>query len=690
MTDTIERETTYLLERGHPYPFGAMPTENGVNFALASKRATWVTLCLWNAHGEKLVATFALDARQHRTGDVWHAHVRGIKAPLVYGYRVGGPSEKYYRFDPETVQLDPYAKALLPPSAWGERKAPFRGVVLPHVAFDWEGDLPLQRPREELVIYEAYLRGFTQHPSSSVTQPGTYLGFIEKIPHLVELGITAVEFLPIFAFDENTNPFKDPETEKPLLNVWGYSPLSFFTPMPSYANANPTESAASAPLLEFKALVKALHSAGISVILDVVYNHTGEELNGKLPASLQRLDYPAYYYTDANGHPLDFSGCGNSLNGNAILMKELILASLRYWVTEMHVDGFRFDLASVMNRGKHGRPLGTSPLVEAISQDPILAHTLLIAEPWDAAGMYQVGAFYPQEDRWSEWNGKYRDSARQFLNGIGSWRGEFATRLSGSQDLYGHCRRPASSINFITAHDGFTLNDLFTYTHKHNDANGEKNRDGTSDNYSWNCGHEGPTDESAIVQLRQQQRRNAIVALCVSQGIPMLFMGDEYGHTKLGNNNSYCQDNALNWFLWDQLTREQPFYRFCRGLLAIRKRHPHLFAKATFLTPDDIAWHEANGTPIEWEAPERFLAFTLFDRTEHIERCHLYIAFNVTSETVDVTLPTPPPATAWHRLVDTALAPPLDYIEEANAPRHDTAIYKMPPRSSLILKSLKS
>lgn len=669
----------WIPERGFPYPFGTTLTDSGINFSLCSKNAAKVTLCLFSAEDGTPLQEYPIDP-SYKTGDVWHLHIHGAQAPLGYGYRIDGPKEKWLSFDPSVVLLDPYAKALLSLEPWGGGSQPLWGVALPKIEFDWEGDRPLRCKREDLIIYEMYLRGFTQHPSSQVSHPGTFEGMIEKIPYLVTLGVTAVELLPIYAFDECTSYFKDPNTGLPLGNAWGYSPLSFFAPMPRYSIYEDY----STPLIAFKKLVKALHAAGIGVILDVVYNHTGEGGINSPPLTLKGIDFSSYYLFDGAGHLLDFTGCGNCLSANSSYTRELIVNSLRYWVSEMHIDGFRFDLASVLNRGRHGRPLATSPLVEALSQDPILADSVLIAEPWDAAGMYQVGAFYPQEDRWCEWNGKYRDSVRIFLNGVGSNHNEFATRLSGSQDLYGHFRRPTSSINFVTAHDGFTLNDLVSYSHKHNFANGENNRDGSNENYSWNCGAEGPSTDPGILALRRRQKKNFALALFISQGVPMMLMGDEYGHTKWGNNNSYCQDNELNWFLWERLDQETELWRFFQGMIKLRKRYKRLLQRPTFLTHADVLWFKSDGSAAEWDESSPFLSFMLYDPAEKKD---LFIAFNAQNRAENVILPSLQ-GSRWHRLADTFLPSPDDLMEEAQAPTMGF-IYPMGAHSSIVLVNLK-
>lgn len=665
---------------GSPFPFGADVKTSGVNFAVASKYATEVTLCLLdNSFNE--VLSLPLNPHIHKTGHVWHVQVDGLELPLLFGWRINGPAYpfKKNKFVPERILLDPFSRGTSSGINWGHQENPLLGVVLPLNSFEWEGDTPLNLPLNELIIYEMHVRSFTQHSSSKVKHPGKYLGIIEKIPYLLDLGVTAVELMPVYEFDECHNPFNNPETGKRLLDIWGYSPLSFFAPMRRYASGSKIGS----EIREFKEMVKALHRAGIEVILDVVYNHTGEGGEMELPISFRGIDYPAYYILDSNLHPLDFSGCGNTFNCNYPLAKELIIESLRYWVTEMHVDGFRFDLASALNRGRHGKPLATSPLVEAISQDPILGHTKMIAEPWDAVGMYQVGAFYPQEDRWSEWNGKYRDSIRSFINCLGTSKGEFAGKISGSQDLYGHGRSPLSSINYVTSHDGFSLRDLVTYSQKNNILNGENNRDGSNDNYSWNCGEEGPVENEAIQSLRLRQRRNFIATLLISQGIPMLFMGDEYGHTKKGNNNTYSQDNEFNWFLWDKLVEEKSFFRFVKEMIAFRKRNACL-RQTKFLTDKEISWHGTQPMFQDWDSADTVLAFTLYD---HEEQKHLYIGYNMRDHKTELTLPSPPENFSWFRILDTSLPSPNEICGEYQQ-QCEKNIYKMQDHSMIIIKAL--
>ncbi|MFA6915926.1 MAG: isoamylase [Parachlamydiales bacterium] len=672
------------ISTGVPYPFGTQLTKSGINFALTSKPATNVTLCLFEVNSFQQIATITLDPKVNKTGNIWHVEVGGIPLPVVYGWRINGPvgPGKRYRFDYSKVLLDPYAKAVYNRNAWGQSaEEPLLGVVTEAKPYDWEGDKPLNIPSEKLIIYEMYLRGFTQDTSSGVQEKGTYRGLIDKIPYLKDLGINAVEFLPIHVFDECLNPFCDPVTKKPLLNVWGYSSLNYFSPMQKFA----FDQSPGGALNEFKDMVKALHKAGIEVILDVVYNHTGEGAYGDPPLTFKGIDYSAYYMLDANNEPLDYTGCGNSVSSNHPVTKEMIIESLRYWVREMHVDGFRFDLASVLYRGRYGAIMSNPPVIDGISEDPLLGQTKLIAEPWDAVGMYQVGEFYPKEPRWSEWNGRYRDCVRGFLNGFHTNKGEFATRISGSQDLYNH-RKPYCSLNFVTCHDGFTLKDLVSYGQKHNLANGEDNRDGTNDNLSNNYGVEGPTENPEIAEIRLKQRKNFITILLLSQGIPMLYMGDEYGHTKKGNNNTYPQDNELNWFEWDVLEKEKGFYRFVKQMISFRKRHSRL-QKEAFLTDKDISWHGIKPMYQAWDSPDPLIAFTLYN---HLTQEHIYVAINMRTEKALITLPEPPEDFQWHLLVDTSLDSPQDIIEEDTSVPYEKLQYVIDAMTIIILKSKKA
>jgi isoamylase len=512
------------LSTGSPLPFGISFQPNGVNFSLFSKNATAVTLNLFLPKDSEPIYEIPLDPEINKTGDVWHIFVENISDGLHYAYNVDGPfdQEKGHHFDSKKLVIDPYARALSSNSEWGtDEKMPLRGILLKPASLDWEKDKPPNIPMEEMIIYEMHVRGFTRDPSSRISHPGTFLGVIEKIPHLKALGINVVELLPIHAFNECENILINPKTKERLFNYWGYSTINFFAPMNKYATDK------HQAIREFRAMVSALHKAGIEIILDVVFNHTAEGGENGPTISFKGIEHSIYYMLGAKGELLNFSGCGNTFNCNHPVARELIRTSLRYWVSEMHVDGFRFDLASILGRATDGTPLSSPPLLELIALDPVLANTKLIAEAWDAGGLYQVGSF-PSWGVWAEWNGKYRDVVRRFIKGTPNMTGAFVTAICGSSDLYSKGRTPAHSINFITAHDGFSLADLVAYNEKHNLENGENNRDGNNQNDSWNCGTEGPTDNKKILELRERQMRNFHVALMVSLGVQMILMGDEY------------------------------------------------------------------------------------------------------------------------------------------------------------------
>lgn len=677
----------FTAHKGLPEPFGVSYHDNGINFALFSKNATGVTLCLFDSNTEDLAAELVLDPRENKTGDVWHIYLKDIQEKFYYSYKIKGPHQLNNCFNEELHLLDPYAVSLTTGNEWGKTLSPnghpvenycpqgmIRGDSLP---FDWENDQSPQIPMQDLVIYEMHVRGFTQDPSSAVQNPGTFLGVIEKIPHLIELGVNAVELLPIQEFNECEFSLTHSKMQTPLYNFWGYSTVNFFAPMNRYASIN------GEAINECKMMIKALHSHGIEVILDIVFNHTAEG-NEKGPVlSFKGIDNAVYYILDDKGHYLNYTGCGNTFNCNHPVVNELIIKALRYWVLEMHVDGFRFDLASIFYRGSNGNPLSLAPVVEAISKDPLLANIKLIAEPWDAVGFYQVGAFDPNEKRWSEWNGKYRDAVRRFINGTPATSGEFAMRISGSEDLY-HFRSPCASINFVTVHDGFTLADLVSYNHKHNLENDEDNRDGTDMNDSWNCGVEGPTDHKKILLLRERQMRNFHLALMVSQGIPMLLMGDEYAHSKKGNNNTWCQDNELNWFQWDQLKENQSFYRFYRSLIHFRQHHT-LLRRKTFLKPQDVDWHGQIPLRPDWSSKNSLVAFTLKDS---INENDLYVAFNTEDNSLEIELPQPPEAKTWYWVVNTGNLPPNDFYEASEMSSVVGNTYTMIGHSAIMLKAL--
>lgn len=659
----------FTINNGIPRPLGVSVIKDGFNFSIVSTKAKAIHLCLFSPDNpHKPLYEIPLDPQSNRTGYVWHIGLHQLPPGLLYLYRVD---------DLSTLLLDPYAKEVHTTNVWlcgGPEKKPYHpmGVVEPPSYFEWEKDRFPKLPLEDLVIYEMHVRGFTKHPSSGVSHPGTFLGVIEKIPHLLDLGINAVELLPIHEFNEHEYTHIDPLTKAPLCNFWGYSTVNFFSPMQRYASRGSIGAATT----EFKQMVKELHKNGIEVILDVVFNHTAEGgINGPV-LTFKGIDNALYYMLDGKGAYRDFTGCGNTVNCAHPIPMELILESLRYWVTEMHVDGFRFDLASIFMRDAEGQPMESSPIVNAISQDPLLAHTKLIAEPWDAVGLYQVGSF-PHGERWSEWNGRYRDTIRRFIKGTG-YKGDFSTNLCGSQDLY-FKNWPCRSVNFITAHDGFTLSDLVTYSKKHNLDNGENNRDGTDHNESWNSGIEGPSTDKKIVQLRERQMRNFHLALMISRGIPMLLMGDEYAHTKRGNNNTWCQDNELNWFLWDQLQANADFYRFYKQLVQFRHQHPDL-SKNAFYTTKDICWHGLEPFHVQWDKNDHFIACSLYD---------LYIAFNANHVGVTVQLPQIQNQYLWHWVVNTANPSPDDFQETYRADAMMASEYQMLPHSAIMLQMIK-
>ncbi len=562
-----------------------------------------------------------LDPAKHRTFHYWHVLVEGLKAGQVYAYRADGPflPDLGLRYDASKVLLDPYGRAVAVPKQF-DRDAgvrlgdniPFamKSVVADLSSYDWEGDTPLYRPFNKTIIYEMHVRGFTRHPSSGVSarKRGTYAGLIEKIPYLKDLGITAVELLPVFQFDPQEAPLG-------LSNYWGYNPVSFFAPHLEYGSTD----CPLGVLDEFRDMVKALHRANIEVILDVVYNHTAEGNESGPTFCFKGLENNAYYIAEASrtGGPnklsryANFSGCGNTLNGNHAIVRRMILSSLRYWVAEMHVDGFRFDLASVLSRDINGEPQADPPILWDIETDPVLSGTKLIAEAWDAAGLYQVGNFFG--DHWKEWNGRFRDDVRAFVKGDQGQAGTFAKRFLASPDIYGHRNRePEQSINFVTSHDGFTLNDLVSYNKKHNEANNEDNRDGHNHNLSWNCGIEGPTDDPEIDELRTKQIKNLFTINLLAFGVPMLVMGDEVRRSQAGNNNAYCQDNEISWFDWGLLDKHAGLHRYVKELIGYRLGLPERsdpgLSLNEVISRSRVRWHGARLYRPDWGNASRSVA----------------------------------------------------------------------------------
>jgi isoamylase len=559
---------------GCAHPLGAIPCDDGVNFSVFANKAEAIELLLFdNADDASPTHVVRFDPAQHRTYHYWHAFVPGVQAGQIYAYRAIGVDapELGQRFDRDKVLLDPYGRAVAMPANYSRAAAAGRGdnaasamksVVVDSSAYDWEGDQLLRRSSAATVIYEMHVAGFTRHPNSGVApdRRGTYAGLIEKIPYLQDLGITAVELLPVYHFDPTT-------AMGGKVNYWGYQPVSFFAPHTAYSSSQ----SPLGVLDEFRDMVKALHKAGIEVILDVVYNHTGEGFGEGATLCYRGLANDVYYVLDPAdpSRYADYTGCGNTLNAGHAVVRRLIRDSLQYWANEMHVDGFRFDLASVLARGARGETLPNPPVIWDIETDPALAGTKLIAEAWDAAGLYQVGSFVG--DAWKEWNGRFRDDVRSFLKSDDGYVTALAQRLIGSPDIYGgDLREPEQSVNFITVHDGFTLNDLVSYNDKHNEANGEENRDGANDNRSWNCGVEGPTNDPAVESLRNRQVKNFLTLLLVSMGTPLMLMGDEVRRTQQGNNNAYCQDNEISWFDWSLLEKHGEILRYVKQLIAAR------------------------------------------------------------------------------------------------------------------------
>ncbi len=656
----------FEVARGQPLPMGATSVRGGVNFSLFSRNATDVSLVLFAPGQDEPLAEFSLDARYNKTGDIWHACIRGLDPGIEYGFRISlsdNPAQHLHRFDAAKVLIDPYARSLSGGEIWGRGRTDRRAswlrrsrVIDPE--FDWKYDQPLNRHLADSIIYELHVRSFTRHPSSGVSHPGTFRGLSEKIPYLRDLGVTAVELMPVTDFLETDCLACNPATGEQLLNLWGYHPTSFFALKASYAS----DASFGAEVREFKSMVKNFHDAGIEVILDMVYNHTGEGDDEGATVSFRGLDNSIYYIIDPNsGGYLNFSGCGNTMNCNHPVVRDLILDSLKYWVTEMHIDGFRFDLASILGRGTDGSVLANPPLLERIAADPVLANVKLIAEAWDAAGLYQVGSF-PSWGRWAEWNARFRDDIRQFWKGVPDNVRSLATRLCGSADLYrGSGRAPFHSVNFVTSHDGFTLADLVSYNEKHNIANGQQNRDGLNDNDSWNCGEEGPTSDPLIQRLRKQQIKNIAATLLLSQGVPMILAGDEIGRTQKGNNNAYCQDNEISWIDWGEAQNNEDLLRFFKRLIAFRMSHK-LFRQREFIGQGPgiprIIWHGVELRQPDWSWHSRSIAVELqFDGQDD----DLYLVFTAFSAGLSFQLPPASRGKHWRRMLDSSLASPSDF-----------------------------
>ncbi|MBD2562153.1 MULTISPECIES: glycogen debranching protein GlgX [Nostoc] len=670
-----ETTTNYQLELGRTYPLGAKPDKYGVNFSIFSEHATSVELLLFETPDDaEPIQIIELDPKLNKTFFLWHIYVRGLKAGAAYAYRIDGPKDlhgKGHRFNKNKVLIDPYSKGNST-TLWKRTDAlgsidnlttSMRSVVIDISDYDWEGDRPLNRPMNETIIYELHVRGFTKSPSSGCKHPGTFSGVIEKIPYLQELGITAVELLPVFDFDE-TEVLRE-VNGKQLKDYWGYNPHSFFAPETSYC-ASPHE---KNPITEFRDMVKALHKAGIEVILDVVFNHTSEGNHQGPTINFKGFFNSIFYHLVPfdKQYYMDYSGCGNTINCNHPLIQKLIVDCLEFWVQEMHVDGFRFDEASILSRDQSGVPMVHPPVVWQIETSEVLAETKIIAEAWDAAGLYQIG-YFPGY-RWAEWNGRFRDDVRRFIKGDPGLVGAVAWRMSGSADLYqssGHL--PINSVNFITCHDGFTLNDLVSYNHKHNEANGENNRDGISDNLSWNCGAEGETDNLHIDALRRRQIKNFTTILLLSQGVPMITYGDEVRRTQNGNNNAYCQDNEISWFDWNLVDKNIDIYRFYKLLISFRKCYCHeSLHRRHFFNGEvnerglaDISWHGLHLHKPAWgDSHARVLAFTLAGFKGAAD---IHVMFNMYWDTLKFEIPSLSDR-KWYKVIDTAQPSPMDIME---------------------------
>ena len=614
-TSAVLQQTT----KGWSSPLGVSLSSEGANFSVYSKHATGIELLLFDrADDARPSRAISIDPMSNRTYHYWHVYVPGVKVGQIYGYRASGAFDPSIgmRFDDHKLLLDPYGLAVVLPKNYSRDAARQKGdnaeiamksMVADPSIYDWEGDRPLHRPSSRTIIYEMHVRGFTRHPSSGIAENkrGTFAGLVEKIPYLRELGVTAVELMPVFHFDGYDAP-------PGLVNYWGYAPVSFFAVHQTYSSRQDP----LGPMDEFRDLVKALHRAGIEVILDVVFNHTAEGDHSGPTLSFRGLDNSTYYILDQDrSRYANYSGTGNTLNANHPIVRRMILDSLRYWVEQMHVDGFRFDLAAILERDQSGELMPNPPVLWDIESDPVLAGTKLIAEAWDAAGLYKVGSFIG--DSWKEWNGRFRDDVRSFLRGEDGFVGCFADRLVGSPAIYGHEEREIEqSVNYVTCHDGFTLNDLVSYNRKHNEPNGEGNHDGADDNRSWNCGAEGASDDPAVEKLRTRQVKNFLTITMLSAGVPMILMGDEARRTQFGNNNAYCQDNETSWFNWGLLGKHADVHRFVTLLNARRRLRKTEIERRRIslnqlLRGTNLRWHGVKVGQPDWQKSSHSIALTV-------------------------------------------------------------------------------
>jgi glycogen operon protein len=697
--DEAMHRKEYQAKPGSPYPSGSRAKTKGVNFSIFSRYATHVELLLFSTSDcVEPFQTIVLQEDINRTFFSWHVYVAGLPVGTWYAWRMDGPTqvrEAGLHFDKDKQLIDPWVRAVSH-KRWSRNAACKPGdnmltamrCVVVDDRYNWESDMPLHIRSEKAIVYELHVGGFTRHSSSKVNNPGTFAGLIEKIPYLKKLGITHVELLPVMAFDEQDVPKNTADLG--LKNYWGYSTHSFFSPHPGYC-VTPEQ---GTHVREFRDLVKALHQAGIGVIMDVVFNHTAEAGADGPIINFRGIGDDIFYHHDKFNKSIlhDYTGCGNTVNANHPLVANFIINCLEYWVREMHVDGFRFDLASALARGEGGEVLQDPPLLWGIELSAQLAKTKLIAEAWDAAGLYQVGSFPGY--RWAEWNGRYRDVVRRFVRGDKGLINELATRLCGSNDLYEHKGRlPINSINFVTCHDGFTLYDLFSYNQKHNYANGEHNQDGCNNNLSFNCGIEGETDDPGILALRRKQAKNVFAMLLLSQGVPMLLAGDELLNSQHGNNNCYCQDNELSWIDWNMTEHKSDMLRFVQLMIALRKRHPAIMRRR-FLTGKpvtargvaEIQWHGTEINKPLWGDPEaKLLAFTLAGIES--DEPDLHVVMNMSDQQVSIELPVIA-GHAWCLALDTSLTSPQDIVSPQDQKSVREDFYSVNTRAVVVFENL--
>lgn len=667
---------------------GAFEVPGGVNFTIHSLHATYCELVLFKRRAKKPFAVLPFP-KAYKIGNVYSMIVFGLEiSEFEYAYRMDGPydPDKGYLYDRNNLLLDPYARAVAGQAEWGTKPDSgfeYRGRIV-SAGFDWRGVEQPHIPMKDLVIYEAHVRGFTRNPNSGVRHPGTFDGLMEKIPYLKELGVNAVELMPIFEFDE----MRDMRVYEGnlLLDYWGYNPVAFFAPNTAYSANHELMHEGD----ELRRLIRSLHQAGMEVILDVVFNHTAEGNQDGPVFSLKGVDNSIYYLLDDDGSYYNFSGCGNTVNCNNPIVHQMILECLRYWVVQYHVDGFRFDLASILGRNEDGRPMNNPPLLESLAFDPVLGSVKLIAEAWDAGGLYQVGSFPSRMNRWSEWNGRYRDDLRCFLKGDTGMAKAASYRIQGSPDLYKpHERGEYASINFINCHDGFTLYDLYAYNKKHNLANGWDNTDGENNNNSWNCGVEGETEDFAVRNLRRRMAKNAVTVLMCSRGTPMFLAGDEFGNSQFGNNNAYCQDNEISWLDWEKLEENRDLFEFFRYMIHFRHKHPILRGRtkpAESRFPD-VSLHSIDPWDAAFDDETRVLGVTFAGRNEDDTKDDIvHICINTHWKAHQVRLPELPPRMVWRIAVNTFNGHPGDCVEnEADMPRTRSGIIWMQERSVMVL-----